>query len=258
MPFNVELLNEFLRVAGDQTTGRGVTATATEFERRMNGEFHLNLEMQASFGIGRASRVPWVVFLGEGQRVKKGIYPALLFYKAERLLVVSYGISESEAPNRRWNLAVFPPTIAEVFLDRGLEPPKKYGSSYVKNVYDLSAGADVAEQVIDAIGDVAEVFNSDGGTIAGMDAGNRHEEQSPGERRFEVDSFVEAARGANYYITSELANRFVSSMLSRRFTILAGLAGSGKTKLAIAFAKWICEASYQYKVVAVGADWTNR
>jgi hypothetical protein len=40
--------------------------------------------------------------------------------------------------------------------------------------------------------------------------------------------------------------------------ILTGLSGSGKTKLAQAFVQWICESEKQYKIIPVGADWTNR
>ena len=55
-----------------------------------------------------------------------------------------------------------------------------------------------------------------------------------------------------------LTNRFVSSLLTKPFVILTGLSGSGKTKLAQAFAMWISENETQYKIVPVGADWTNR
>ncbi|MBC7720333.1 MAG: hypothetical protein H7Z77_11170 [Chitinophagaceae bacterium] len=49
----------------------------------------------------------------------------------------------------------------------------------------------------------------------------------------------------------------MSSLLTKRFCVLTGLAGSGKTKLAEAFAMWLCESEDQYRVVAVGADWTS-
>ena len=48
-----------------------------------------------------------------------------------------------------------------------------------------------------------------------------------------------------------------ASLLTKRFLILTGLSGSGKTKLAHAFAAWIAESDAQYRVVAVGADWTT-
>lgn len=48
-----------------------------------------------------------------------------------------------------------------------------------------------------------------------------------------------------------------AALLAKRFLILTGLSGSGKTKLAHAFAAWITESEAQYRVVAVGADWTT-
>ena len=40
--------------------------------------------------------------------------------------------------------------------------------------------------------------------------------------------------------------------------LFRSLSGSGKTKLAQAFTKWISADKSQYKIVPVGADWTNR
>ena len=55
-----------------------------------------------------------------------------------------------------------------------------------------------------------------------------------------------------------LINRFTASLLTKPFVILTGLSGSGKTKLAQAFALWMSENKEQYALVPVGADWTNR
>jgi hypothetical protein len=43
---------------------------------------------------------------------------------------------------------------------------------------------------------------------------------------------------ANFHCGEEFLRRFVASLLAKRFVILTGLAGSGKTKLAQAFARW--------------------
>jgi 5-methylcytosine-specific restriction protein B len=51
--------------------------------------------------------------------------------------------------------------------------------------------------------------------------------------------------------------RFLASLLAKRFVILTGLSGSGKTRLAQAFAKWITQNADDYAVIAVGADWTS-
>jgi len=59
-----------------------------------------------------------------------------------------------------------------------------------------------------------------------------------------------------------ISARLIAAMLSKKFTILTGLAGSGKTKLAQAFATWLADraqaAAVQVGLVPVGADWTNR
>lgn len=51
--------------------------------------------------------------------------------------------------------------------------------------------------------------------------------------------------------------RLAAALLTKRFLILTGLSGSGKTKLAHAFAAWIAGSDEQYRVIAVGADWTT-
>ena len=56
---------------------------------------------------------------------------------------------------------------------------------------------------------------------------------------FEYKRFLDACHDANLYISQKLAIRFISSLLTKPFVILTGLSGSGKTKLALAFAKWI-------------------
>lgn len=75
---------------------------------------------------------------------------------------------------------------------------------------------------------------------------------------FNRKSFYDAASEAGYFINEKLSSRFISSLLTKPFVILTGLSGSGKTKLAQAFAMWVCENENQYCIVPVGADWTNR
>ena len=48
--------------------------------------------------------------------------------------------------------------------------------------------------------------------------------------------------GANLRCDQEFIRRFIAALLAKRFVILTGLAGSGKTKLAQAFARWISPA----------------
>lgn len=63
-------------------------------------------------------------------------------------------------------------------------------------------------------------------------------------------------------LRSPLLLRFIAALAAKRFLILSGLAGSGKTKLAQAFARWLAPAADEgqppaYAVIPVGADWTG-
>ena len=75
---------------------------------------------------------------------------------------------------------------------------------------------------------------------------------------FEISSFNESVVETGLVFEEKLISRFVSSLLTKPFVLLTGLSGSGKTKIAQSFVKWICEDESQYKIIPVGADWTNR
>ena len=76
---------------------------------------------------------------------------------------------------------------------------------------------------------------------------------------FQMIDAVNAINGTGLIYSDLLVKRFATSLLTKPFVILSGLAGSGKTQLAIAFAKAMVEnEDEQLRVVSVGADWTNR
>lgn len=77
---------------------------------------------------------------------------------------------------------------------------------------------------------------------------------------------------AGIIMSSELPLRFLSSLLTKGFVLLTGLSGSGKTKIAQAFARWVIpdqgwvddaehsigkNPNHYYVLVPVGADWTG-
>lgn len=75
---------------------------------------------------------------------------------------------------------------------------------------------------------------------------------------FRYNVFTESIYNAGIRISRSLIIRFIASLITKPFVLLTGLSGSGKTKLAQAFVQWICESKNQYRIVPVGADWTNR
>lgn len=87
-----------------------------------------------------------------------------------------------------------------------------------------------------------------------------------------IDAFIADLTLADIVFGKYLLKRFCPSPITKRFLILTGLAGSGKTKIAQAFARWITpdpdwideedhskgkNPSSYYALVPVGADWTG-
>lgn len=75
---------------------------------------------------------------------------------------------------------------------------------------------------------------------------------------FNYKTFHQYTKDAGLIFTEKMVARFVASLCTKPFVICSGLSGSGKTKLAQSFVQWISESDQQYKIIPVGADWTNR
>ena len=87
-----------------------------------------------------------------------------------------------------------------------------------------------------------------------------------------IELFIADCDDSALTITPSIGGRLIASLLAKRFLVITGLAGSGKTKIAQAFARWITadpgwrdEADHSkgknpnpyYSLVPVGADWTG-
>lgn len=88
------------------------------------------------------------------------------------------------------------------------------------------------------------------------DADDTPETQS--KHPFSISRMISLISETGLLYSPDLIKRFAFSLMSKRFLILSGLAGSGKTQLALAFANALIEDDSQLCVVPVGADWTNR
>ena len=69
-----------------------------------------------------------------------------------------------------------------------------------------------------------------------------------------LSQFQENANKSRLHVEDSIAHRLVSSLLSKRFLIATGLAGSGKTKLVQAFAYWITPTQSVSDVFFPGAE----
>jgi 5-methylcytosine-specific restriction protein B len=78
-------------------------------------------------------------------------------------------------------------------------------------------------------------------------------------QKFSIRRLIELIHDTGLIYSDNLVKRFTFSLMTKPFVILSGLAGSGKTQLALAFAEALVkDKKKQMCVVSVGADWTNR
>ncbi len=208
-----------------------------------------NLNVKVSFGQGVSANIPWISFLREGFSTNNGIYPVYLLFKNEDLLILAYGLSEENVTNYEWKLDS-PKTINTYFIENNLGKPFRYGKSYVFKAYNLNELP--SKEILDSdLQNLLDYYKS-------LNFNNLTKKDKMPEYEFYYKSFHQKTQEAGLIFSEKMVARFVASLCTKPFLILSGLSGSGKTKLAQAFVQWICESDKQYKIVPVGADWTNR
>jgi 5-methylcytosine-specific restriction protein B len=104
------------------------------------------LDVRVSFGKGTLARVPWIAFLGYEQETKKGIFPVLLYYKADATLVLARGISDIAAPGVSWPTGASTQTIDQYFVEHFSRSAERYGESFVFKAYRVPS--EIREDVI--------------------------------------------------------------------------------------------------------------
>ena len=97
-----------------------------------------DLKVKVSFGQGGVAKIPWISFLRESQTTSDGIYPVYLYYKEEKLLILAYGISETNQSNYSWDITDAL-TIEDYFDQNHLDKPFRYGKSYVYKSYNVES-----------------------------------------------------------------------------------------------------------------------
>lgn len=212
----------------------------------------LGISFKTSFGIGASNKIPWLACFMPGQTASfEGVYPVILYIKNTMQLSVNYGVSaDAKKSDGNW------PKKWSDDLVSGLPhfPDKKYGESYTYKSYP-SSQIDSLEEITDSFIKVISDYihlNKTGPLIP------ESKKASMELTKISVNAMGDF-KNANLRFQQSTVIRYVSALLTKPFTILTGLTGSGKTKLAEAFALWLTEnPDFQIKMIPVGADWTNR
>jgi 5-methylcytosine-specific restriction protein B len=217
------------------------------------GEYR-GMDVKVSFGKGNFARVPWIAFLAGGQTVSLGIYPVLLYYKAQEKLLLCFGLSEENVPRATWAKLEDKTTVNDWFGRHRLPSPERYGSSYVAAAWDTSQTLPV-EQIQTNLDAVIDEYQR---VLTGVVSDVAEPLPVRADIKATVKSFAGALRGARVDFGKghdELVAAFVASLVAKPFVILTGLSGSGKTQIAVRFGEWLGED--RLHVAAVRPDWTG-
>jgi 5-methylcytosine-specific restriction enzyme B len=244
-----------------------------------------SLSVKGSIGQGNTTYYPWLLIYDRrvSTGASNGFYIVLLFSDdfEDVYLTLNQGSTiQEQAEQKRINDFIFS-TIWEIdgfqkgqLPERSLVKNQPYsnsnnGKKYEKTnmFYKKYLVTELEEDLF--ISDMLHLIKEYSKSVAAYPNRNiKRSETPPVQRIREVTmvegynnlpkKFQESLKEANIIIDSELVTRFISLLCTKPFVILTGLSGSGKTKLAQAFSRWICTDENQYCIVPVGSDWTNR
>ena len=93
-----------------------------------------DLNMKVSFGQGVKARVPWISFTSDEMSTNNGYYPVFLYYRDLNILILAFGISETNEFPESWS---YETTTGKQKISECINNPPRYGDSYVFKSYEI-------------------------------------------------------------------------------------------------------------------------
>lgn len=249
-------------------TGR----TDFNFSRKEYG-FYVDDKIKVKLGLGQfgvPAFIPWMGFLGPQQAPQEGIYPVILCYLKQHIIIVTYGISATRKPSKNWG-AIFdkngnsPQTIGAYFKSRSIEVENPdYNSCFIYSIYSDSIIDSDISNIYNDVDNMLDIYRKTLGISPSIKdpmkvITSNHNKPRNIQHDFFIDTIINSVQSTGLIYSPTLIKRLAYSLMAKPFVILSGLAGSGKTQLALAFAKCLSEnIEDQVCTVSIGADWTNR
>lgn len=244
----IPYLRQFLERAQAEKPELTQVQVSAELQMAVNP---LGVSFKTGFGMGTPTVIPWLACFMPGQTASKyGVYPVLLYRRDTKTLSVCYGVSATaQAAEGSWPRA-WPANLVAELKHFGHE---KYEESFELRLFTQHECSDyeaITDAFLKVIDDYLQVPRSEGVSLKPFLT-------VEGDLKALLANGQQHIDAAGLKLQQGLMGRFAAALLTKRFLILTGLSGSGKTKLAHAFAAWVSESEDQYQVVAVGADWTT-
>ena len=231
-----------------------------------------NYVTQGSIGIGRATDTPWISILDirEGSSTQHGVYLVMLFSGDfnKAYICLAQGVTKT----KKRDIAIKRDEIRKLLNlendilkhanDLDIEKEVYKNSAIYSNQWkfdDLSFDERLLLELRKAYQQYVSIENNEDNNTSEPPSVPPKTSSTDSGTPFSISTIIELINSTGLIYSPSLIKRFAFSLLSKPFVILSGLAGSGKTQLALAFAGALVEdKEKQMRVVSVGADWTNR
>lgn len=231
-----------------------------------------NYLVNGSVGKGRATKTPWIAILDKEitTSTRQGVYIVFLFSSDYKhvYLTLNQGTTVpgqfgprlgkkeiAENSKRIRNILNINDSILNTDDNADIADERyKLGAIYYTlwNVDDAKEGERVLKLYLSIYKKYKDSFNT-------KPASTIQTPETMTFLSFSITSVVDSLLSTGLIYSETLIKRLAYSLMAKPFVILSGLAGSGKTQLALAFAKCLSEnIEEQVCTVSIGADWTNR
>lgn len=228
--------------------------------------------VNGSVGKGRATKTPWIAILDKEitTSTREGVYIVFLFSSDYKhvYLTLNQGttvpgqfgprLAKKEIADNSQRIRNFMNINDAILKTDGnvdvVDERYRLGAIYytIWDVDDAKSGERVLKLYLSIYKKYKESFNTKPTSII-------QTQETMTILPFSITGVVESILSTGLIYTDTLIKRLAYSLMAKPFVILSGLAGSGKTQLALAFAKCLSEnIKEQVCTVSIGADWTNR
>ena len=211
--------------------------------------FPVDDKIQIKLGLGQfgvPAYIPWVGFMGSGQKPQKGIYPVIVYYIKQHIILVVYGVSAVSRPELNWGTVYnkvnsVPMTIREYFKNHSIEN-HDYDDCYVYSDYTDELNDDDISNIYD---DIQELLNIYKKILDSHDNKiNSDMEISSPKTSFDIKQYfvIKVTQLMFPY------RPYITAIKSKPFLLLAGISGTGKSRIVRELARACWEAgSEEYK-----------
>ena len=233
-----------------------------------------NYKICGSVGKGRATNTPWIAMLDKDitTSTRNGVYVVFLFSTDLKQVYITLNqgttipgkfgprLNNKRIEDNSKRIRSLLNESNPIFRDDGMadihDKGYRKGAIYY-TLWDVSSTNNKA--LLDLYLQVYEKYKS---LSTGKHKSSDVIQQEPIEIKqmpFSKDIILDTIHSTGLIYSDNLIIRYAYALITKPFVILSGLAGSGKTQLAIALAHALSDnVEEQVCFVPVGADWTNR